>query len=238
MITTRLMGGMGNQMFQAAYALALKDRGYQVQLDRSKLIEGTHREYSLARFGFEATNEPTGVEVYEGSLRFNPAHLSPPDGSTMIGYWQSEKYFQTIESEVRTKFNLGGQSTDAISLHVRRQDYVTLENFHGMPDVHYYREAVRHIRQTVGRLVDVLVFSDDTYWCKENFPDFTVVDNKDKYANLQMMASCDYAITANSSYSWWGAYLGPQRLVVAPKQWFVTPDIDSADIVPQRWVRL
>src|ERR1700686_2310415 len=96
MITVRLLGGLGNTLFQYAYGLALREMGYEVQYDRSSLVEGTHREYSLGYFGIEAATERSGPFFYESSLRYNKANLSPVDPSTMVGYWQSEKYFVNI----------------------------------------------------------------------------------------------------------------------------------------------
>ncbi len=243
MITVKLLGGLGNQMFQAAYAMALKDRGYRVQLDRSSLIEETHREYSLGYFGLEAADAPpSGPHTHEASMKFNPDYLAPQDPSTMVGYWQTEKYFAHIAELVREKFQFQGVRTryvHTVALHVRRQDYVNLQYFHGMPTLDYYREAVAYIRRQVAYHCPVVVFSDDPQWCFENFPsDFQIANGGNKYDDLKLMASCDYAVIANSSFSWWGAWLGPQKLVVSPKQWFSDPKTDYSDIVPDKWVKL
>jgi hypothetical protein len=244
MITVRLLGGLGNQLFQAAFAMSLQDRGYHVQLDRSYLIEGTHREYSLGYFGIlsaglKAKGKTVGKDVYENGLRYNPSYLYPEDPCTMIGYWQSEAYFTKIQDKVRAAFKFPERSRlPYIAAHVRRQDYVGLEHFHGMPGLDYYRRAIAHIRREVGALVPVLVFSDDRNWCKQNFPDFEIAEGDNKYEDLNTMSRCEYHVIANSSYSWWGAYLGPQKLIVAPKQWFVTQELDSTGIVPEAWVRL
>ncbi len=243
MISVKLLGGLGNQMFQYAYALALKERGYEVQLDKSALVEGTHREYSLGYFGIEAAYQDERIfSVYEAGMRYSPHHLAPVDGATMIGYWQSEKYFSNIRDKVLEAFKFEGvrvRHVHRIALHVRRQDYLDLQNFHGMPTLEYYREAVAYIRKRAAFNCPVTVFSDDTAWCSENFPaDFDICVGRNKYEDLKLMASCDYHVIANSSYSWWGAWLGPQKLVVAPKQWFSDPCVDATDIVPEGWVRL
>src|SRR6266702_2959197 len=173
MITVKLLGGLGNQMFQAAYALALENQGYTVQLDHSSLIEGTHREYSLGYFGIKAEGRSNGREVYESGMRYNSSYLEPTDDSTMIGYWQTEKYFENITDKIRRKFDFQGirvRYVNTIALHVRRQDYVGLEHFHGMPSLEYYREAVAYIRRRTASNCHVLVFSDDKQWCRENLP--------------------------------------------------------------------
>jgi hypothetical protein len=243
MVTIKLLGGLGNQMFQRAFGISLETRGYKVQYDRSALVEGTHREYSLGKFGelpFGTPQEPT---VTEHSMLFNQNYLRPPATCTMVGYWQSEKYFELVERNVRDAFKLPGvpvRRVRNIALHVRRQDYVNLQHFHGMPALDYYRNAVAHIRRQAGFFCDVVVISDDRQWCRENLPDFAVFEGKDKYEDLAMMASCDYQVISNSSFSWWGAWLGPQKLVVAPKRWFADNNAESGagDIVPANWVRL
>jgi hypothetical protein len=206
------------------------------------LIEGTHREYSLGYFGINATGAETGQRIYENGMRYFPPHLYVPYGNcTMVGYWQTEKYFESIAAKVRAAFEFRERRSilPCISLHVRRQDYVGLQHFHGMPGIEYYQEAVALIRREVGRPVPVMVFSDDIQWCRENLPsDFLISDSLNKYEDLRLMASCDYHVIANSSFSWWGAWLGPQKLVVAPKRWFTDLNTDYSDIVPERWVKL
>jgi hypothetical protein len=242
MITVKLLGGLGNQMFQYVYGLALKSWGYQVRYDRSSLIEGTHREYSLGHFGIEACYPATDVAIYESSMKFNEEYLAPPDSATMVGYWQTEKYFKNVENKVRLLFKFpdsGPRMPYHIAVHVRRQDYVNLQHFHGMPGVDYYREGVARIRKAVGANLQVLVFSDDIEWCRSNFPkEFQMVSGKNKYEDLKLMSECDYHVIANSSFSWWGAWLGGQRMVIAPKQWFSDASIDYSDVVPERWVKI
>lgn len=243
MITVKLLGGLGNQMFQYAFALALKSKGYQIRLDKSSMVEGTHREYSLSYFGVKAVEDNPLPRMYEKGMRFNPENLQPSDPCTMIGYWQSEKYFADIANQVHGAFRFQDPYTvqfgPNIAVHVRRQDYVNLQQFHGLQTLDYYREGVAYIRRKAGLLLNVLVFSDDPQWCKENFPgDFTIVESNSKYEDLKLMSACDYAVIANSSFSWWGAWLSRQRMVIAPKQWFTDPMMDYTDIVPERWVKL
>jgi hypothetical protein len=256
MITVKLLGGLGNQMFQLAFAMALENNAYEVQLDRSALVERTHREYSLDCFGAIHLGVETGPRLTEQGMRFKEGYLNPPDPVTMVGYWQSEKYFKHIARVVRQRFSfrkpLSRQRpevseiwdkiyrSNSIAVHVRRQDYVNLQAFHGMPSIEYYHQGIKYIRE---RIQDprVFVFSDDREWCYDNFPkDFTVVRGTDKYEDLQLMSACDHAVIANSSFGWWGAWLQQKLggIVVAPKQWFAEPSVDSSDIVPERWIKL
>ncbi len=162
----------------------------------------------------------------------------------MVGYWQTEKYFVDISEKIRAAFTFQGNPAthtdlDAIAIHVRRQDYVGLQHFHGMPTLDYYREGIAEIRRAARRMLPVRVFSDDHRWCQENLPpDFTIMNGGNKYEDLKLMAACDYHVIANSSFSWWGAWLSRDRMTVAPKQWFSDPNTDYSDIVPERWVKL
>ncbi len=261
MITVKLQGGMGNQLFQYAYGANLADRGYHVQFDKQSLGSTYWRDYSL---GF--LNAPTGIAeprttiVPEGGMPFNPEHLAPPDPSIMYGYWQTEKYFPkdherlrrvildglfplrtTVVSDIFAETWNKIYQEVAIAVHVRRNDYVNLQDYHGMPPLDYYREAIKLIRERHYGATP-FVFSDDPRWCHENFPqDIHIVEGTNKYEDLRLMSGCKHAVIANSSFSWWGAWLGDNqqgRTVIAPKRWFVRDDIDASDIVPERWIKL
>lgn len=244
MITIQLLGGLGNQMFQRAFGIGLQKRGYKVQYDRSRLIESTHREYSLGIFGNLRFGTPEHPNVLEGQAEV----VQPPDTCTMIGYWQSEKYFAPLAREdVKLAFMFPNPPvmeihSPTIALHVRRQDYVGLQHFHGLPTLDYYREAVKQIRARdwVDR---VMVFSDDIDWCTQNLPrDFHFVRGTTKYEDMQLMSECDHIVTANSSFSWWAAWLGerPGRIVVTPKRWFSNDAMEATteDLIPKRWLRV
>ena len=259
MITVQLLGGMGNQMFQCAFAQALQAKGYAVQLDKSMLITGNPhppiREYSLDAFGEIPFGNPEGDTIRERSSRYSPENLSPRDPSTMLGYWQSEKYFKDIENEVRTSFTFRNrlsnyaletireiENSDSIAIHVRRTDFFDHLAFHGMPTLDYYRESIRLIRSYYPN-TKAFVFSDDRQWCRENFPgDFRIVEGRTKHEDLQLMSLCNHIVLANSTFSWWAAWLGDtkaRRIVIAPKNWFApSSGVDTTDIVPERWMRL
>jgi hypothetical protein len=246
MICVRLLGGFGNQLFQRAFGMSLEERGYKVCYDRSALVEGTHREYSLGpdlKFG------PTTEKVVtEQSMPFDLAMVNPEDGSTMLGYWQSEKYFPMWSDPSFKPFaplspkaqELAQQIKGETFIHVRRGDYLRLQHFHGMPSMSYYRNAIDYVRRRF--TTRFFVFSDDPAWCKTAFPEFVVVDGLTKYEDLYLMLQCHNAIIANSSFSWWGAWMATNLvtdgLVIAPQRWFTDPNVDARDIVPERWIRL
>ena len=249
-----LIGGLGNQMFQRAFGLALETRGRDVSYNTG-CCQGDHRVYSLGYFENLPLSALLDSTILEENLGFNPKYLSPGRPSTMVGFWQSEKYFEDIADKVRQIFRFKEpsptgpasrlitevQRAPSAFIHVRRQDYVNLQYYHGMPSLEYYQKAIELIR-SIDPDVKIYVFSDDRQWCRENFSsDFYVVDGTDKYEDLQLMSLCKHAVIANSSFSWWGAWLGDaqsDRVVVAPEKWFATAGLNSQDIVPLRWNKL
>lgn len=178
----------------------------------------------------------------------------------LLGYWQSERYFADIRDVLLDELQpLSPPSAEdesmiskmeacnAVSVHVRRGDYVdsaSAASYHGVCSLDYYREAIEHISARVEQ-PEFFVFSDDPAWTRAhlgaNAPMHYVSHNAPEQAfqDLRLMSLCRHHIVANSSFSWWGAWLGePQdRLVIAPSKWFAAA-VPSPDLVPSRWVRL
>jgi hypothetical protein len=181
----------------------------------------------------------------------------------LSGFWQSEKYFKDIEetlqneltlrtkpSELYTKYlDLIGNETNAVSLHIRRGDYVNNSQFKdqfGFLGLDYYKRAVDMFNQEVAG-PRFFIFSDDLEWVKENLTfvsNLTFVDchgeNSD-IEELMLMRACHHHIIANSSFSWWGAWLNKRKdkKVVAPKKWFNNmPGLNTDDLIPSNWIRL
>lgn len=178
----------------------------------------------------------------------------------LAGYWQSPRYFLEHESEIREDFtfkqSLSGPncslaekitSTHSVSLHVRRGDYVSnTKSFakHGVCSLDYYRRAIGRMNKVNSSAV-FYIFSDDLEWVRKNL-DLTgqcvFVDhnqNTKSYIDMQLMSLCQHHIIANSSFSWWGAWLNPSpvKIVLAPRQWFA--DItNTQDLLPSEWIRI
>lgn len=181
-----------------------------------------------------------------------------PQDCYLVGYWQSEKYFQTHTSEIRADFTFKPSLSDrnaklaeqitqvnAVSLHVRRGDYVNnakTNATHGVCSLDYYRAAIQHVSDRV-TCPYFFIFSDDIAWVKDNLkmdmPCQYVDHNQDKesYNDMHLMSLCRHHIIANSSFSWWGAWLNPnlEKIVVAPKKWFANQN-NVKDLFPQGWV--
>ncbi|AKM77821.1 MAG: Glycosyl transferase family 11 [Candidatus Wolfebacteria bacterium GW2011_GWE1_48_7] len=193
------------------------------------------------------------------SYVFNPKILEQTGDVYMEGFFQSERYFKDIEFIVRNEFQLKDvmgrdahavlediEQSNAVSLHVRRGDYVNNKNasaFHGICSPAYYRAAIDTILKRID-LPKFFVFSDDIEWVKEHIeiPNATYVSDGGirDYEELILMSKCKHAIIANSSFSWWGAWLNanPHKIVIAPRQWVSDSRVDTSDAVPSEWIRL
>jgi hypothetical protein len=291
MIITKLIGGLGNQMFQYATAKALALRHHvDMKVDISFLnldSEGiyTQRKYELSifntpiqiatanekeQFFVDNSNKITqkfkelfpllAKDFYatEKGIKYNKEFLNYPKNTYLDGFWQSELYFKNFEAIIKNDFSFNQntivlnkhfllkiESCNSISLHVRRGDYVLnndANQFHGLCSLDYYNSAIRYIEMKINN-IEIFVFSDDINWCKENlkynFP-IHFMDTNDAYSDLYLMTKCKHNIIANSSYSWWGAWLNTnkEKIVIAPKQWFADQSVITQDIIPAQWIKL
>lgn len=288
-ITVRLIGGLGNQLFQYATARALALRhGAEVKLDLSGFESYGLRRYELDTYPIAAgIATPEELAVIDAGrpasgllgrvlarLRPRPAqhyrephyHYDPelarqPLPILLDGYWQSERYFidaaDVIRRELTPRDALEPNNAavaaeigevNAVSLHVRRGDYVSNAHtnaYHGICSLDYYRAAVAQIREKVAEPY-LFVFSDDHDWTRENLKldlptTYVVANAADRgFRDMQLMSLCQHHVIANSSFSWWGAWLNPSptKIVVAPATWFATGANDTKDLVPAGWVRL
>jgi hypothetical protein len=197
---------------------------------------------------------------YEPHFHVDPHFFQSRRDALITGYWQSEQYFQPIASQIRTTFTLpvkGEQNrqweqrimaAEAVSLHVRRGDMVSnpdVARVHGACDLEYYREAARKIAEGLTE-PEFFIFSDDPEWCLEHLkldhPVHVVSNNQgdDAWQDMQLMRMCRHHIIANSSFSWWGAWLNPSesKKVIAPARWFNAANHDLRDLLPKDWMRL
>ncbi len=198
--------------------------------------------------------------VVEPYFNYWPGFEAVPNDCYLIGYWQSEKYFAGHEATIREDFTFrrplqarneelaaAMRDTNSVSLHIRRGDYAknpkTLAT-HGLCSLDYYGAAVKYIAERVASPT-FFVFSDDISWAQENLkmvsPCEFIGHNQraDSYIDMQLMSACKHHISANSSFSWWGAWLNPnpQKIVVAPRGWFANGTAVD-DLIPDGWIRL
>ncbi|MDD2384956.1 MAG: alpha-1,2-fucosyltransferase [Sulfurospirillaceae bacterium] len=285
MIVIKIMGGLGNQMFQYAYAKALHAKGYAVKLDLSFIQKNTaHHGFGLEYYGidlesasiddlkafnvngllrkfFNRFNIPAKHYITEKTLLFSPLLASPNDSVYIEGYFQTERYFKDIKELLLQQFQLRNPLSAytqkiqqlieyapySISLHVRRGDYLnaSAQSYHGLCSLEYYQNAMHYLNEYCQDRMYV-IFSDDIAWVKENMPIENALyicdEGQTPHEDMYLMSLCQHNIIANSSFSWWGAWLNqnPHKIVIAPKQWFANAKMQaqSQDIVPDEWIRL
>lgn len=283
MIATRLIGGLGNQMFQYAAARALADRlGVELVLDIRAFTTYKLHAFGLGRFSLrgrlatpdELTRWPLWMSrpcrlaqrleivtrwYSEPSFGYDRAWPSLKDGLILNGYFQSENYFAEIaDSLLRDFIPLAplttenaevarlARNSESVAIHVRRGDYVTNPNTlltHGVCSSDYYEKAVALMHERLAR-PRFFVFTNDMDWARENLTlgdDAVFVSGNENSpeVDIHLMAQCRHYIIANSTFSWWGAWLNPGRdkLVVAPERWFAN-GLVADDLVPDDWLRL
>lgn len=193
----------------------------------------------------------------ENALLYEEKYLSKRELVTIFdGYWQSEKFFAPVADKVREAFRFRKEEMNErtlqfaetlqkgtfVSVHVRRGDYLPLVDYHGLCSESYYRDAMRYLSEKLPDAVFVF-FSDDMDWVKENLRSEGAVyvdwnQGKDSWQDMYLMSQCKCNIVANSSFSWWGAWLNgnADKIVIAPSRWFTFSP--NYDILPDSWITL
>ena len=202
--------------------------------------------------------------VWEYKAAFNPEIIDLHDKVFLDGYWASEKYFKDIADVLRNEFTLREAISRntmlwedkikseemPISLHIRRGDYLESDinrQIYAQVPVSYYYNGIELIRKNAD-ISALFVFSNDIDWCKETFkfdiPVYYVTGNDEfhGYEDMYLMSLCKHNIVANSTFSWWGAWLNryKEKVVICPKKFFNISDIwhDSTDTWPEEWIQL
>ncbi|ABQ25874.1 alpha-1,2-fucosyltransferase [Geotalea uraniireducens] len=203
----------------------------------------------------------SATHVKEKHFHYDPDILKLPDNVYLDGYWQSEKYFKEIENIIRQTFiiknpQLGRDkelackilSTESVCLHIRRGNYVTDKTTNsvlGPCDLSYYSNCIKSL---AGNNKDphFFVFSNDHEWVSKNLKlDYPTIyvdhNNEDKdYEDLRLMSQCKHHIIANSTFSWWSAWLcsNPDKVIYAPQKWFRVDEYNTKDLLPSNWLIL
>jgi hypothetical protein len=280
----KLLGGLGNQMFQYAFYRSLQNKGINVYADLSDFEDyPLHNGYELERvFNIHVKtpgkfllelfkpnqskwifrklkrilNLKNTYRVEENELRFDASFLDN-NNNYYAGYWQNEEYFQTIANQIKHDFKFPEieeiknqtvmqqiNQAEGVALHVRRGDYLKDPLLGNICDLNYYEQAILTINSKI-KNAQFFVFSDDMGWCQQNLKleNVTYIDwNKgnSSYIDMQLMSNCKHNIIANSSFSWWGAWLNnnTSKMVIAPKKWVNNLAADDTDICPKNWIKL
>jgi len=199
--------------------------------------------------------------IIDESFAFNKNIFGLNGNYYLEGFWQSEKYFEDIKETIKKDFEFPSihdkqnnellnelKSVKSVSIHIRKGKDYKKPLFSGTCGLDYYVQAINTIKSQIEN-PKFYIFSDNFEWCKENlsFCDPVYVDWNSTYGplnylDMQLMSNCKHNIIANSSYSWWGAWLNknPNKIVIGPKKWFNSSSekFDSSDIIPENWTKL
>ena len=256
-VSSHLQGGLGNYLFQisAAYAVSLK-HNKELKIDTSDIstIHSPLELYSnniLRNIQFGNIDE---FRLIHNSGHSPISYLEIPvtEGNLKLdGYYQNEMYFKEYRNEILNLFDIDDTTSQYLtekynsinfdntcSIHVRRGNYVERQHFHPLQTVEYYKQAI----SIIGEKTLFLIFSDDIEWCKINL-DF--IENKIfisgnlDYQDLYLMSMCNHNIIANSSFSWWGAWLNKHnnKAVLYPSHWFNNGPA-SHEIGGENWIKI
>ena len=289
MIIVNLCGGLGNQMFQYAFARTLETNlQRKVFYDKSWFVQDffdvTPRNLELEAFGislnyidsaqlFFRQKQHSWFKILKQKLKgkivcdkiseasFSFEQIKTKNNLYLEGYWQNPKYLDEIRETILKDFSfpelknpedsdLRNQisSCESVAVHIRRGDYAnnpTTNQYHGTCSIEYYQKAAEYIISKVPN-VRFFLFTDDPDFVKNNFgvlSNATAVSDSKKsdIDELNLMHLCKHFIIANSSFSWWGAWLSqnPSKIVIAPKQWYKNPEANErCKIVLNNWIRI
>jgi|LakMenEpi03Aug12_release.lakeMendotaPanAssembly.Ray.scaffolds.fasta_scaffold06402_18 hypothetical protein len=255
-----LAGGLGNYLFQIAttYAVAYRD-------DKEPIVDLS--DVTIVHEPIETyfTNIFRKINFVDNqSLIFENFFWAPPieyveipkfDLNTkLIGYFQNEKFFKKIKTEIINLFEVDESTSnllnkkyndilekDTCSIHIRRGNYLDRQNYHPVLSLDYYKKAIN----IIGTEKHFLIFSNDINWCKENLEfieNKTFIENNKDFEDLYLMTMCNHNIIANSSFSWWGAWLNKtiNKTVIHPAIWF-GPSFsyyDTSGISCENWIKI
>jgi hypothetical protein len=219
----------------------------------------------LALVGLSGLRSPPNT-YREPHFHFDPVFETLGPNTEVFGYFQSERYFDSIADEIWRCFEprepLGmeaqviadriAESEMPVSVHVRRGDYVRAATaaVHGLLEEDYYRKALAQIEECIGASPDLFVFSDDQaaatqilHFVSPSRITYVRGDPNRPWEDMALIARCRHHVTANSSFSWWGAWLNrsPGKIVIAPRSWFTQSGLlthDTRDLYPSGWIQL
>lgn len=274
----KFLGGLGNQMFQYAFYLALKKSFKEVKADLTAFDNYTlHNGFELENIFSIHLNTVTPFDLnlylphnrkfiwrklrqiyrtknayWEETPQF-AFHDKIFDDSTnkyYWGYWQHTDYVNKVETELREAFifppivdpqnsellhKIKQQTT--IAVHVRRGDYLSESLLGGICDSLYFQEAISYIKDKMENPL-FIIFSNDIAWCREEFKELNTIfvdwnTGKNSFEDMRLMSHCDHNIIANSSFSWWGAWLNenPKKIVISPSKWVNDSNINTSGLI-------
>ena len=256
------LGQLGNQMFQYAATKGIaRNKGYDfcIPCHDEVFHDGIGNHLRIELFDAFTLKTKTGIIGgtpvqgswnHKGKFEFDEEFfINCRDNVSLYGFYQSEKYFEHIADEIRQDFTFKKKIRneckeivdevfdEPIALHIRRGDFLINSGNHHNLSLEWYEKALKKFHHTR----QVIVFSDDPNWVKEQNlfePDrFLVSEGNSSYHDLYLMTQCDDFIIANSTFSWWGAWLANRGRVIAPSVWFGPNNahLNTKDLYPSHW---
>ena len=242
------------------FEMGLKHFNIRAEFNPKGLIK--HRKNGFSKYILDIALGNHKNVYKETNLSFNNLFHSLPNKTYLKGYWQSEKYFENNQKNIfkdlqliapQSKKNIKTleniSKTNSVSLHIRRGDYVTNSAYnmkHGTCSLDYYKKSVDYLSKSLNKNFTIFAFSDDPEWVFKNLKlpmDIQFIEHnssKKNYEDLRLMSQCNHNIIANSSFSWWGAWLNksPKRTIISPKKWYADKNIKNIDIIPNNWIKI
>ena len=242
------------------FEMGLKHFNIRAEFNPKGLIK--HRKNGFSKYILDIALGNHKNVYKETNLSFNNLFHSLPNKTYLKGYWQSEKYFENNQKNIfkdlqliapQSKKNIKTleniSKTNSVSLHIRRGDYVTNSAYnmkHGTCSLDYYKKSVDYLSKSLNKNFTIFAFSDDPEWVFKNLKlpmDIQFIEHnssKKNYEDLRLMSQCNHNIIANSSFSWWGAWLNksPKRTIISPKEWYTDKNIKNIDIIPNNWIKI
>ena len=242
------------------FEMGLKNFNIRAEFNPKGLIK--HKKNGFSKYILDIALGNHKNVYKETNLGFNNLFHSLHNKTYLKGYWQSEKYFENnqknifkdlqiiaLQSKKNIKISENISKTNSVSLHIRRGDYVTNSAYnmkHGTCSLDYYKRSVDYLSKSLNKNFTIFAFSDDPEWVFKNLKlpmDIQFIEHnssKKDYEDLRLMSQCNHNIIANSSFSWWGAWLNksPKRTIISPKEWYIDKNIKNIDIIPNNWIKI
>jgi hypothetical protein len=244
MITSIYQGGLGNQIFQVVVGYIFAKEHNDNYAINPALHSGNGQGFHLNKYlntifkNIDKTNHKSSN--YYKEPQFNYSEIPYKEDSLLEGYFQTEKYFLNRKKEINQllEFECSEEPTNECVIHIRTGDYLILSNFNVVTP-NYFNKAINEVIQQNSK-ISFKVISDNhdiakTYLPKDLFYEFV---SSDELNDLKTLSQCDYAIISNSSFSWWGSYLGKSKITYAPNKWFNNINYDVSDVYREGMIKI
>jgi hypothetical protein len=250
MIYCNLKGGFGNMLFQIAATINFAKKNNtsysfpNLDSHLDYLARESHHNLKLnctnhyRKFFANLPREKPTKKLKVFKFPFHYVEVGVPNNCVIDGFFQSEKYFSSCREDILSIFNTK-ESIDKVSIHVRRGDFLRSNNHHNVMGIEYCTKAINFFKGE-----KFLIFTDDYEWCKKKFADdcYKIYEGENDLDEFHTMAACKHNIIANSSFSWWAAWINTnkEKKVICPQQWVGSnlSHLNTKDIYCKNWIKI